>query len=835
LHDISSSYLPRTNHHVELEKEVLRALGTKDYRRAFALADRRCRILPLPPSHVRLLRAEALYHLGLPEAALESVAAVRELEPDDLVAARRMMVWGLGQDQFEAACTVASRENDLQLQKTALALIHAAGRNSFARVDVRDADITGWVVWHATGNARLTLQSGDHSQSIALTPDPSHPLATQSRLASSFRLPRTPSMELQNLRIEAGDDVIIDIPINPNQPAMGGGKERPRRGLAKEAAAARLSIIIPVYKNLAATEVCLRSTLDACEAMPNARIILVDDASPEVEVKRLLRSVAERANVTLLVNDRNLGFVGAVNRAIRETTDGDVLLLNADTVVPPGAIARLQAVLSSTPNIGTATPLTNNGEFMSFPAPNKSNVLPSIEQVELLDAAAGRVNAGAVVDVPSGIGFCMYMTRACLDVVPQLSVDFYRGYLEDVDFCLRAAEAGFRNVCIPSVFVGHAGSKSFLQDKQSLVIRNLKVLEQRYPRYAAECAAFVLADPLRGHRAALEQDVLRSWRQDQLRCILAGDGLAREIAEARARQLSALSIANLLIDFCVDGRCRLARLVAADGSLPQSLSFDLAQEPSRNAFFECLAGLNPQSLEIASPQTIPDEVISFIRAGSLPYDVLLTDAGLCAAPIEGTGVRPDWRSFVDGARAIVALDRAGADFATHYLGVTPRLETAKHARLAIRPSHNGKCLGILALRANAEEFQTISELAFRTAQTKDTEIVVLGQTLDDIRLMRFGHVHVTGQIGADEVDTVVQGYGINRLLLSLADPVFGHPLVQRLEDTKLPFATVDWRGAEASGRKSDLMLSPALSRDEQIDGVMNWLTAGTRRRSRGQG
>lgn len=832
MHDISSSYLPRTNHHVELERDVLRALGSKDYRRAFALADRRCRILPLANSQVRLLRAEALYHLGLHEAAIESIAAVRELQPDDLMAARRMMAWGRGKRQFDAALAVAGHENDLQLLNTALALLHAEGRDSLARVDVRDADITGWVVWPAAGNVELTLDSADHRQSVVLAPNPSHPLAARTRSACSFRLPRRPSGELQSLRISTGGQVITDIPLSPNHPSPAAGKRGSGSAQAGPAHPRLLSVIVPVYKDPAATEACLRSTMIACDAAPNARIILVDDASPDPEIKGLVRSVAEGPNVTLLVNDRNLGFVGAVNRAIREAPEGDVLLLNADTIVPKGALARLQAVVCSTPGIGTATPLTNNGEFMSFPAPNRSNDLPSPERIELIDQLAGRVNTQAVVDIPSGIGFCMYITRDCLDAVPQLSEDFYRGYLEDVDFCLRAAEAGFRNVCVPSVFVGHAGSKSFLQDKQALVVRNLKVLEQRYPRYAAECAAFVTADPLRAHRAALERQILGTSRPDGLRLLLARDGVVRKIAEARAKQLSARAVAALVIDFSTDGKRQLAKITDANGGLPQSLSFDLAREDGRNDFFEFLAGMNPQCLEIASPQALPNEIISFIRTSAFPYDVLLTDTGLCAAPAEGSGVRPNWWSFIAGAQNIVALDRAGADFATEYLGLTPRIEMARQAHPATRPPQGGKCLGILALHANAEEFQAIQELALRTARAKDIEIVVFGQTLDDIRLMQFAHIHVTGPIQIEDIDTLIEGYGITRLVLSVTNPVFGHPLVHRLKDTKLPIAAVDFGGAEADGRKSDLMLPPALSRDERIDSIINWLAAGARRRLR---
>ena len=154
---------------------------------------------------------------------------------------------------------------------------------------------------------------------------------------------------------------------------------------------------------------------------------------------------------------------------------GDVILLNSDTIVPPGFIDRLAAAAHSSADIGTVTPLSNNGEFTSFPIPNISNPLPSRKEIIRIDRIAAKANSDRIVDIPSGIGFCLYVTRACLDSVGPLSEDFGPGYLEDADFCLRAREHGFRNVCAPSVYVGHAGSKSFGKEKRSLVVRNLGV------------------------------------------------------------------------------------------------------------------------------------------------------------------------------------------------------------------------------------------------------------------------------------------------------------------------------------------------------------------------
>jgi GT2 family glycosyltransferase len=96
------------------------------------------------------------------------------------------------------------------------------------------------------------------------------------------------------------------------------------------------------------------------------RVLAVDDAGPNPMLRTYLAHLAKEKRIDLLVNPVNLGFVGAVNRALGE---GDVILLNADTVVPPGFVERLAEAAHSAADIGTVTPLSNNGDIFSFPKP----------------------------------------------------------------------------------------------------------------------------------------------------------------------------------------------------------------------------------------------------------------------------------------------------------------------------------------------------------------------------------------------------------------------------------------------------------------------------------
>ena len=119
------------------------------------------------------------------------------------------------------------------------------------------------------------------------------------------------------------------------------------------------------------------------------------------------------------------------------------MLLNSDTIVPPGFVERLATMARSAPNIGTVTPLVKQRRHFFVSNSERFNPMQSYEQIRGIDRAASTANAGDVIDVPSGIGFCLYVTRDCLSAVGGLSENFERGYLEDVDLCLRARARAF--------------------------------------------------------------------------------------------------------------------------------------------------------------------------------------------------------------------------------------------------------------------------------------------------------------------------------------------------------------------------------------------------------
>ncbi len=264
------------------------------------------------------------------------------------------------------------------------------------------------------------------------------------------------------------------------------------------------TVIVPVHNALEALDACLAS-LDRT-LPPGAAVLLADDASPDPRIAPLLDGWAGRTRLAARVvrRPRNLGFPGNCNAAFAETGDSDVVLLNSDTVATPGWLAQLARCAAADPRIATATPWSNNAEICSFPRFCEDNPAPSdADAGAIADAAASL--PGEYPDLPTGVGFCLFIRRAALRQLGGFDADtFGRGYGEENDFCLRVAAMGWRNVLCDTAYVVHQGGASFAPLDLAPNGDNLARLLARWPDYNERVARFIMADPLRPLRQRLE-------------------------------------------------------------------------------------------------------------------------------------------------------------------------------------------------------------------------------------------------------------------------------------------------------------------------------------------
>lgn len=258
------------------------------------------------------------------------------------------------------------------------------------------------------------------------------------------------------------------------------------------------TIILPVFNAAAETSACLAALAESIQV--DTSLLLIDDASTDPAIASLLEGFKQtRARTRLMRNERNLGFVATVNRAMR-ACDDDVLLLNSDTLPTPGFLDRIEACAASDRRIASVTPFSNCAEICSFPESCRANPVP--HDLNRMAQSFAQEIAAEAIDLPTGVGFCLWMRRATIVEIGDFDeATFGRGYGEENDWCRRAAGHGWRNVLCPSAYVAHVGHASFAGTGEKPGGVNLQRLAARYPGYNGAVADFIARDPLAEIRA----------------------------------------------------------------------------------------------------------------------------------------------------------------------------------------------------------------------------------------------------------------------------------------------------------------------------------------------
>jgi GT2 family glycosyltransferase/glycosyltransferase involved in cell wall biosynthesis len=792
---------------------------------ALRLIDRAWRCLPdsaaiLAPVYARLMVLQdqdadaALRLLRLigepdPDVAALTVHALLQLRRED--EARRELQRALAEFRVTRGSLLGHIASQLlevpQIRATSTGRTPASGFGLDGRAEDRGEIVSGWVRLGWQPSRRLKLRVEDEAGVGRM-------VSTQRMAREGWRWPFR--IDLRRARIK-GNQVVISAQLPdgrwqalPDAPLWREGALRPpsdkppvlprwrsralRSQEGRQVKPARLiDVVIPVCRGRQETLSCIESVLGTVG--PIARVIIVDDATEDAQLASALDALASDNRIRLLRNVTNQGFVTSVNRALAMHPAHDVVLLNSDTQVFGDWLARLRAVAYSGSRVGTVTPFTNSGSIAGYPRAGEQAMSP--EDAAVLQTQAAAVNAGRAVEIPVGVGFCLYLRRDCLRATGMLDAAvFGSGYGEEVDFCLRARRLGWSHHLAADVFVYHKGGVSFGARRAALLDRSARLLEVRHPGYGRFVTEFIAQDPLRSVRRRLDEQRLEAAQGPFVLLLAAAlPGGVERFVNGRCAQIRAQGQIPLLLRpqrASSADSCELR----ADGLETPNLRFAIPGELA--ALVALLARLRIAAVEIQHFLHLDARVVEVVRALGSPYDVFVHDyawicprvtlidgsgrycgepaATVCAACVKRNGselretisvpaLRRRSDQWLRGARRVSAPSADTADRLRRYfpgldIQVQPHAQLPMPAPAPTQPQTFARALLRVALIGAIGEhkgYQVLLDCA-RDAHRRrlPLEYVVIGYTPDDGPLLRTGKVFITGPYGEGEVQHLLR-------------------------------------------------------------------------------
>jgi len=224
------------------------------------------------------------------------------------------------------------------------------------------------------------------------------------------------------------------------------------------------SVIIVTFNSGETLSACVDAVL--ASTLP-VEVLISDNASGDGSIAALRQRFAADLRLRVSVAERNRGFAAAANAVLDEARGQWLLFLNPDCIVRPDTLTRMLEVWAGESGIGLAGCLLRNpdGSEQRGSRRHEPTPLRSLGRVLRL----GRYRSGAAwsgfdlheqpvpvepVAVDAISGAFMLTDRAALSRVGPLDAGYFL-HCEDLDWCRRFRDAGYRVVFVPQVEVVH--------------------------------------------------------------------------------------------------------------------------------------------------------------------------------------------------------------------------------------------------------------------------------------------------------------------------------------------------------------------------------------------
>jgi GT2 family glycosyltransferase/glycosyltransferase involved in cell wall biosynthesis len=218
----------------------------------------------------------------------------------------------------------------------------------------------------------------------------------------------------------------------------------------------KVAIVIPTYGPPDYALAAIRS-IRATTRRHSVRIIVADDGSAPEHVARLEAT----RDIRLIRGEGQRGFAANANRGLRAVgPDEDAVLLNSDVIAHKGWLERLQygAFLESSTGIVGPKLLYRDGTIQSAGSIRNPGAPEWFDHAHRFKPE-DHPQANVPLPYLAMTGATLYIKRAVIDAIGYLDEGYGMAY-EDVDYCLRAWDAGFQVLYYPYASLTHLEART---------------------------------------------------------------------------------------------------------------------------------------------------------------------------------------------------------------------------------------------------------------------------------------------------------------------------------------------------------------------------------------
>jgi len=260
---------------------------------------------------------------------------------------------------------------------------------------------------------------------------------------------------------------------------------------------ADLTVVIVNWNTVDLLDECLQSVADHAPRGLETEVVLVDNASRDGSVEYL---ASEWPSVRVIANDENVGFCRANNQAIRATDSPLILLINTDARLTPGCADAMLGHLERDERAAVVGPrlVYGDGSFQrwtagqSFSLRSCGSFLLGIDRMSARHPSLAGMYLAHDTDEPFRPGWVssavMLLRRQALDEIGLLDESIFV-YMDDVDLCQRATDAGWHVWYAADATAVHFMGASTLRETGQASPEAMRALNRWYERQHGPRAA----------------------------------------------------------------------------------------------------------------------------------------------------------------------------------------------------------------------------------------------------------------------------------------------------------------------------------------------------------